>query len=634
MTRHHRRIPALLLALSLSVTALPGVAQAEEAAPQRGVVTYSEAIAPRYEGAQTFSEDLAAVKQGGKWGYIGTDGETVIPFQYDLAQPFKEGLAIVGKASTRAIETWDGGAYTENVYEMGFIDHAGKFTAFQMVDWNSENGATVPYYTAMEYIGDASLSFHNGLVALPGEYANSFYTTSGQPFDSGSMSPASTMNEGLAPGYPEAVSGFGYFNAKGETVLLWGELEYFGPEYPSDFGTEQSYRVISGGFPFNQGLAPVWQYTYDAKSFEETYLLGFINTSGSWVIQPQFDSYYYSGVNSTYQFFGENGLAALSKDGKYGAIDKTGKTVIPFQYEELLPSHEGLMPFLQGGKYGYLSDGGTVAIPAQFEKASGFNNGMAVVYDGTKAYLIDRTGKAVPGADKLDASTYFVEDEDGSKTITSPGTYPVISVDGKYGYGKLEYLPLLPEKSAMDGWAYPEVAAAIEEDLVPTELQSLYLNNITRSEFCDLVVQAISEVTGKSVQDLVKEKTGKDYYAWIREYPFNDTTNGNVIAAYALGIVQGRGGVSFDPYATITRQEAAAFLTRAAKVLGMDVSNADAAPFADSDAVGIWFKDAVNFVHQIDVMSGSGGNFLPAGTYTREQSYITIYRLFKAIAQA
>lgn len=632
MTRHHRRIPALLLALSLSVTALPGVAQAEEAAPQRGVLTYQEAIAPRYENAKTFSEGLAAVKQGGKWGYIDTDGKTVIPFQYDLAHSFKEGLAIVGKSSTRAIETWDGGAYTEYVYEMGFIDHAGKFTAFQMVDWSSETGATIPYYTAMEYIGDASLSFHNGLVALPGEYATSFYTTSGQPFDSGSMSPTSTMNEGLAPGYPEAVSGFGYFNAKGETVLLWDEPEYFGPEYPSDYGAEQSYRVISGGLPFNQGLAPVFQDTYDAQTGEFSTLLGFIDKTGAWVIQPQFEGYLYSGVNSIYQFFGEDGLATLAKDGKYGAIDKSGKAVIPFQYEGLMPTHEGLMPFLQGGKYGYLS-GGTVVIPAQFEKASGFNNGMAVVYDGAKAYLIDRNGKAVPGADKLDASTYFVEHEDGSKTVTSPGTYPVINVDGKYGYGKLEYLPPLPEKSAMDGWAYPEVTAAIEEDLVPSELQSLYLNNITRSEFCDLVVQAVSEVTGKSIQDLVKEKTGKDYYAWIREYPFNDTTNGNVIAAYALGIVQGRGGVSFDPYATITRQEAAAFLTRAAKVLGMDVSNASAAPFADSDAVGVWFKDAVNFVHQINVMSGSGGSFLPTGTYTREQSYITIYRLFKAITQ-
>ncbi len=633
MIRKPRLVPALLLALSLTVATLPAPALAAEASPQRGVLTYHEAITPKYENAKPCAEGLAAVQQGGKWGYIDTDGKTVIPFQYDLAHSFNEGLAIVGKGSTRAINTFDGGSYTESVYEMGFIDHVGKFTAFQMVDWNSETGAIVPYYGSMDNLADATLFFHNGLVALPGEYTVSFYTTSGQVFHSGSMSPSGTMNEGLAPGYPEATSGFGYFNTKGETVLLWDEPEYFGPEYTTEDGVGQSYRMISSGFPFNQGLAPVFQETYDAKSGEYSYLLGFINKTGAWVIQPQFDNYTYSGPNSNYQFFAENGLATLSKDSKFGAIDKTGKTVISFRYEELWPSSEGLMAFLENGKYGYLDINGQVVIAPQFERASGFSGGMAVVYDGAKAYLIDRTGKAIPGADQLDASTYFVEGEDGVETVYNPEAYPVIHVNDKYGYGKLEYLPPLPEKSAMDGWAHAEVTAAIEKDLVPTELQSLYLNNITRSEFCDLVVQAVSEVSGKTIQTLVKEKTGKDYYAWIREYPFGDTVNGNVIAAYALGIVQGRGGPSFDPYATITRQEAAAFLTRAAKVLGMDTAATGSAPFADSGSVGVWFKDAVNFVHQINVMSGSGGNFLPTGTYTREQSYITIYRLFKAVTQ-
>jgi hypothetical protein len=106
-----------------------------------------------------------------------------------------------------------------------------------------------------------------------------------------------------------------------------------------------------------------------------------------------------------------------------------------------------------------------------------------------------------------------------------------------------------------------------------------------------------------------------------------------VIAANALGIVNGRGDGTFDPYATITRQEAAAFLMRSAKVLGMDTSGVTAAGFADSGDVGVWFTDAVNFVYQINVMGGTGNNsFSPLGTYTREQSYITIYRLFLAVA--
>lgn len=83
---------------------------------------------------------------------------------------------------------------------------------------------------------------------------------------------------------------------------------------------------------------------------------------------------------------------------------------------------------------------------------------------------------------------------------------------------------------------------------------------------------------------------------------------------------------------TITRQEAAAFLARSAKVLGMDTSKVESASFADGGTVGVWFTDAVNFVYQINVMGGTGGNnFTPLGTYTREQSFVTIYRLFRAV---
>ena len=35
------------------------------------------------------------------------------------------------------------------------------------------------------------------------------------------------------------------------------------------------------------------------------------------------------------------GLAAVKKDGKWGYIDETGKTVIPFEYDYAFPFSEG-----------------------------------------------------------------------------------------------------------------------------------------------------------------------------------------------------------------------------------------------------------------------------------------------------
>lgn len=46
-----------------------------------------------YEDAYSFSDGLAAVEQGGLWGYINTDMELVIDFQFEYANRFIEGLA-------------------------------------------------------------------------------------------------------------------------------------------------------------------------------------------------------------------------------------------------------------------------------------------------------------------------------------------------------------------------------------------------------------------------------------------------------------------------------------------------------------------------------------------------------------
>ena len=105
-----------------------------------------------------------------------------------------------------------------------------------------------------------------------------------------------------------------------------------------------------------------------------------------------------------------------------------------------------------------------------------------------------------------------------------------------------------------------------------------------------------------------------------------------MIAANALGIISGRGNGIFDPYSAITRQEAAALLTSSAKVLGMNTTPTQQTTFADNGDVAVYFRNAVSFVYQINVMSGTGNDkFSPLGTYTREQSFITVYRLFQAI---
>ena len=51
----------------------------------------------QYDELYPFSEGMAAVKKDGKYGYINTKGELVIPCQFGYASDFIEGTAVVVK---------------------------------------------------------------------------------------------------------------------------------------------------------------------------------------------------------------------------------------------------------------------------------------------------------------------------------------------------------------------------------------------------------------------------------------------------------------------------------------------------------------------------------------------------------
>ena len=43
-------------------------------------------ISPKYERANGFSEGVAAVKRGGKWGFIDRNGLIIVPCEYDKVE--------------------------------------------------------------------------------------------------------------------------------------------------------------------------------------------------------------------------------------------------------------------------------------------------------------------------------------------------------------------------------------------------------------------------------------------------------------------------------------------------------------------------------------------------------------------
>jgi hypothetical protein len=174
-------------------------------------------------------------------------------------------------------------------------------------------------------------------------------------------------------------------------------------------------------------------------------------------------------------------------------------------------------------------------------------------------------------------------------------------------------------------WAKAGITAALAKGFVPTDIQSSYTNTITRAEFCRMAVKWLEYKLGKDIDAIVTEKG----IAARASHTFSDTTDPAILAAYRLGVTAGSVAPTatspgqFNPSGQFTRLEAAMMIMNACGVAGMDVANAPQASFADMDKAASWAHPGINFVHANGIMSGDGTNFLPAQTYSREQSILT-----------
>ena len=169
-------------------------------------------------------------------------------------------------------------------------------------------------------------------------------------------------------------------------------------------------------------------------------------------------------------------------------------------------------------------------------------------------------------------------------------------------------------------WARDQVGLAIDAGIVPQALQSRYTDTATRADFCALVVALLEKYLG---WELTAEET------------FTDTDDINVRKAATLGVVQGVGNGAFNPNGELTREQAATMLERTYRASLRYLQGSGTSSFADSASVSSWAADAVAKMENSGIMTGVGNNrFDPQGPYSREQSIMTMYRLYRLFEPA
>lgn len=332
------------------------------------------------------------------FGYRNRQGVVEIPFQFQDATNFSEGLAAVSIAGM-----W------------GFIDTEGKFIANPIYD--DVNGRV----DGLRYLNSPVIS--EGMAAVKTEGKWGFINTSGEMVIRSQFDKATFFSEGLAA--VETGGRWGFINKEGRFLI--------NPQYEME-----SWVYENGYLAFHEGVAAVpqgkkWGYVNKKGEFviepkyDQAYRfsgglaavklgekMGFINTKGEMVINPQF--------HIAYDFSEDRAAVTLSKasaaqtsfipgNENTGYINRKGELVIAPIFKSVTAAgriNGDLSNFSEGRalvgtsdrRIGYIDKTGKFVVPPKFYMGLPFRNGLANVrtwHDSSNSFtgFIDRSGKIV-----------------------------------------------------------------------------------------------------------------------------------------------------------------------------------------------------------------------------------------------
>lgn len=173
-------------------------------------------------------------------------------------------------------------------------------------------------------------------------------------------------------------------------------------------------------------------------------------------------------------------------------------------------------------------------------------------------------------------------------------------------------------------WAHEYINKAF--DLGLTSRCGDYREAITMEDFAESAAYLVALKFGTTLN---KYFNIVNYHAQLKSEKGGLSTPLEV--AVQLGIIKGSGDGGLNMNSLINREEAAVMLARTYRAYGGGMPDTlKPLIFADRDNISSWAVDDVQLMTSLGIMTSvEDGRFNPQGSYTMEQCYVTLVRLYE-----
>ena len=314
-----------------------------------------------YDYICNFSEGLAAVVKEGKLGFVDKTGSVVIPLMYDIDEfetldyAFNDGLAFVKKNG-----------------KWGYIDKSNNVVI--PFEYNCAEAFHGGIARVINTDGKERCIDKKGKVVLPFIDSTISYQTNGIY-----MIYMSTMSniynrEFILFNKAGIIGKFDNFQCKDSLIIVEKNKKYGAIDYTGKVLVPCIYKDLG----YNENILK-------AKDDNGKYIF---NKNGEMIISSDYE------IGDYYNYYAYEGILKVKKNGLYGYVENTGKTICPLIYDDAEDFRNGFAKVCKGGLWGVIDKKGKEIIPCIYQMLFRFSNDLAIVVKSGNLGVVDIKGNS------------------------------------------------------------------------------------------------------------------------------------------------------------------------------------------------------------------------------------------------